>query len=499
MWSLSMVMGITIPKQVRKLPQSPPMCLPSQGDMLAIEYLKDFGNRLDINEHEISQACNLASGFSDVVVILERPYAKSYDTPFEKFVQDCNSLQALDDIIRFATKGARSIHTVTILDAFSYQPNKNKKDGDRECHQLLAEILRIKKPKVVIRCHKDSYQDEWMKRFELQVDGYRLIREDVDFGDGHKAVLIQSFHPSCAVNNAMYRPEYRALLIHHFIAAFTELHRKYELPHYVEGIRKSCLEKGRRRPQAIRELRVQSWKAALYVSQELGSTYPGQPKQDKIEFDDDEPRDRFRRRERVFSGMYHWLRQLAAGSCTCGTLSIAKVMTYWKLYFKDDPIYEQVIALLDMQGNEQLEWFPYSASNNSSVGLSLEQQYSRLDAIQSPRTLYTSFGLGDQAPPLASTALKPSSETELPEDVTPTQLVNLISEHSKSMKGCLRRSSVAELSRSIGVADIIRRWDVYIEVVKPGERLLEEGEVVIRNDLAEFLNRFRMSGVVLAI
>ena len=71
----------------------------------------------------------------------------------------CKTLWAVNELIRFTTNGARSIYTVTVLDAFSFKPNEESHIPDERCHQLLAEILRAKRLKVVIRYYKDEYKD----------------------------------------------------------------------------------------------------------------------------------------------------------------------------------------------------------------------------------------------------------------------------------------------------------------------------------------------------
>lgn len=196
------VMGIPIPLSAQQLPQSPPVCPPSEGDIKADKLLCDLGNRHGVEENVIIQARSLASGPSDLVIILERPQSNAnYNVPFDQFVASCPTLQAVDEVIRFATKGARGIHTVTVLDAFSYKPNKgNTRLLDKDCHETLAQILQAKKPRVVIRCHRDEYQQDWMKRFDIPGEEYELRRKNVDFGHGHVAILFQSFHPSIAAS-----------------------------------------------------------------------------------------------------------------------------------------------------------------------------------------------------------------------------------------------------------------------------------------------------------
>jgi hypothetical protein len=213
------------------------------GDMIALELLRNFGNEFHCPQDEITQACNLASGPSDIVIILQRPNnTHNYAAGFQKFVDDCRTLQAVDRLIRLATNGSRSIHTVTILDAFSYKPPGNNEIPDERCHKLLAHILMVKKPKVLIRCHKDEYQNAWMKQIELPAIDYKLQKKVVRIDD-HSMVVMQSFHPSIAVNNADYRPEYKVLLMYHFISAFAHLCGTFELPECVKEIQKLCVDK----------------------------------------------------------------------------------------------------------------------------------------------------------------------------------------------------------------------------------------------------------------
>jgi hypothetical protein len=247
--SYHICLGIPIPRCVQALPRTPPISFYHLGDIRSLEILGDFGDfgeEFDIPCDEIDHACNLASGPSDVVIILERPRSRKshdYGPPFPQFVDCCRTLWAVNELIRFATNGARSIQTVTILDAFSFKAKDESHIPDERCHQLLAEILKVKRPKVVIHCHRDEYNNPWMKRFELPGEYYKFVRAEIQVDENHTAVVLQSFHPSLAVNNAARRPEYRCLLIYHFIAAFAELSRVSQLHEDAEEIRQLCTRK----------------------------------------------------------------------------------------------------------------------------------------------------------------------------------------------------------------------------------------------------------------
>ncbi|KAH7116319.1 hypothetical protein EDB81DRAFT_862092 [Dactylonectria macrodidyma] len=89
------VLGIPVPREVQELPITPPICLPTTRDITPIDLARRFGTDRGINEKEITQACSLASGGPDMVILLERPCAKTYDTTFDQFVKDSDTLRAV--------------------------------------------------------------------------------------------------------------------------------------------------------------------------------------------------------------------------------------------------------------------------------------------------------------------------------------------------------------------------------------------------------------------
>ena len=238
-------LGIPIPLSVQHLTRIPPASFHHPGDLTSLQAFRDFGKEFNVPWDEIEQACNLASGPADIVVILERPKTRTshnYGQPFPKFVSSCETLWAVDELIRLATNGARSIHTVTVLDAFSFKPNDKSHIPDKRCHQLLADIIRAKTPKVVIRCHTGEYKEPWMKPFELPSKNYNFVRKEVPAGGRYQTTILQSFHPSVALNYAARRPQYRCLLIYHFIAAFAELSGVSLFHKEAEKIRQLCVK-----------------------------------------------------------------------------------------------------------------------------------------------------------------------------------------------------------------------------------------------------------------
>jgi hypothetical protein len=165
---------------------------------------------------------------SGLIVVLERPGPRQkYFLSFEQFVFDCHPLKAVDDLIRFATKGARSIYTVTVVDAYTFKPDKSQaRPSDEECHLLLEKILKTKKPKAVLCCWQAGgdarCNNKYVEQFMSRGVGCQPIRADGPI-ENHATVIIRSFHPATAVKYNTCNMDYPFLLIYHFIAAFAEL------------------------------------------------------------------------------------------------------------------------------------------------------------------------------------------------------------------------------------------------------------------------------------
>ncbi|KAH7187138.1 hypothetical protein DER44DRAFT_800654 [Fusarium oxysporum] len=116
-------LDIPVPRCVQKLIFGPPVCLPNVQGIKAVNLIRKFGDEFGRRRDEIDQACSLASGPSDVVILLERPHeSQTYNRIFGEFVKRCKTLKSVDELIRFSSNGARSIHTVTVLNASLRNP-----------------------------------------------------------------------------------------------------------------------------------------------------------------------------------------------------------------------------------------------------------------------------------------------------------------------------------------------------------------------------------------
>lgn len=224
-------LSVPVPGCVQEHLREPPVCYPKEEDGRTLDLIRKFGAEFGCSTDEVEQACNLASGLSDLIVILERPRPDhTYKATFSDFVQGCPTLSAVDELIRFASRGLRSIHTVTVLDAFTFSPKRPGHPDDPErippvrCSQLVDEIIMLKKPKVVLCCWMGPVQGSSLSsQLRSRGVGTWPPHDRVEVGST-STIAIRSFHPATAVFYRQLSPHTRMLLIYHFILAFAKLH-----------------------------------------------------------------------------------------------------------------------------------------------------------------------------------------------------------------------------------------------------------------------------------
>lgn len=195
-------LNIPLPRCIGELVKAPPVPVSHPGDGNVLDLLIEFGRKYNRDINEIRQACDLAEGYSDLVIVLQRPAPRhNYSVDFEKFVADCPTLDAVDKLIRYATKGTRSIETVSVFDAYSFKPGLTAAwPSDDDCHLLLEQMLKFKKPRVVMCCWNKgaaTCSNEFVGQFVGGGVGNPSIRDEIDI-EGCSSVAIRCFHPATA-------------------------------------------------------------------------------------------------------------------------------------------------------------------------------------------------------------------------------------------------------------------------------------------------------------
>ncbi|KID95154.1 hypothetical protein MAJ_08885, partial [Metarhizium majus ARSEF 297] len=90
-------------------------------------------------------------------------------------------------------------------------------------------------------------------------------------------------------------------------------------------------------------------------------------------------------RAKAVCRMYSTLEALAQNKFKPGALALAKIITFfWKEHFTTEPIFKQVMFLLQTQGNSQSDWFGSSVPRDPDTLESVIQDVSQLNLTEGP-------------------------------------------------------------------------------------------------------------------
>ncbi|GIJ84948.1 hypothetical protein Asppvi_003803 [Aspergillus pseudoviridinutans] len=354
---LNPCLGIGLPSCLRDLPVPPPVSLADSKDQQVFDAIRALGIRSQVPQEEVEKACCLAAGPADLVILLERPGPNhDYTDDFEDFVRRCSTLQAIDELIRFSSKGARSIHTTSVLDAFLLKPSHTQAlPADTDCFNTVEQILTIKQPRVLVCCWKGECQNENLSQFRSRGVGSLPMRSRARL-NGKEIINYHSFHPATAVWYNQCQPVLRALLAYHFAAAFLELRHPQEPPEWAIEISKMAANTSTRNEHLSVKAAVNSFRSSLLIILGLEKIrsvrFRTQPTVSRVWRDD----------------IFTLVNYLPTTSYQHGALQVAKATLLWRKYFSKNPEFQKVLSQLLDLGNRQSAFY-HTSSILSTTGL----------------------------------------------------------------------------------------------------------------------------------
>ena len=224
---------------MRDLISTPPYVQPRAYDFETLSMLRLLGSEFLRSEQEISIACKLTYGLSDIVIMLERPSSHhNYELPFDDFVDASASLRGLNGMIKLATGGLRTIANVSVLDQYSFKPSEGAPEPtEAKCHDFIRAAIRRKRPQVIMcccrvastsgecfLCHWLCPQDVCPCPQKITADGFikRGYIED------SPTTIVHSFHPAKVFRYNPFNGLFGGLLTYHCITAFAYLSKDVE-------------------------------------------------------------------------------------------------------------------------------------------------------------------------------------------------------------------------------------------------------------------------------
>jgi len=213
-------LNMVLPMCMKQMTQQRP--LPRyENDTADLEsIIRGLCERHKIAEPEVAKSIALASGYGDVLILLERPSMDhDYDDDLETFVERSPVLQGVDELIKTATRGSRSIFDTVVLNVFPFKPKGRSYPSDEECYEVTEQIIRKKKPRAVLGCCASIDPQHWLYRFNATSPSTKPTVRSADI-QKTTVQFIPSFHPGCCSNHVTWSAKLRLLLVYHFILAF---------------------------------------------------------------------------------------------------------------------------------------------------------------------------------------------------------------------------------------------------------------------------------------
>jgi hypothetical protein len=117
-----------------------------------------------------------------------------------------------------------------------FQPEDSTRIPSERCHQLIEEILKLKRPKVVLCCWNQPCEQPFLAQFKSDGVGTWPFRYQMDI-EGFSIIVIRLFYLAAVVCYDEPRKACcRMLLICHFVLVFAELVGLIVVPEWTETV-----------------------------------------------------------------------------------------------------------------------------------------------------------------------------------------------------------------------------------------------------------------------
>ncbi len=167
--------------------------------------LNEHARSLGAEGHALRNARRLATGFQDLVVILQEPSDIAEDRDYEEMVSASPTLKHVDTALSLASNGGRSLSNTVTVDLRLFrsaiirgtQEDAQRLSDDKKAYAAVEKILGLLRPGVVIVCQCETAADV---TYGVAADLCSSVRSSGDISpyvlpNGHKLIKVNSFHP----------------------------------------------------------------------------------------------------------------------------------------------------------------------------------------------------------------------------------------------------------------------------------------------------------------
>jgi hypothetical protein len=181
--------------------------------------IRDYSRQFKLGCYTLNNAEFLATGFHDLICILTAPTNKADTLPFEPMVAASRTLCYLDDALKWATQGQRSIRNTIVLDSqilrsAHFRQSELPREAQHRNGQgfrVIQDICNLLEPRVVLVCNCSRFETDGLLMADLLVSSMAETGkiETHAWPSGTKVQIVKSFHPEFVAKCQLF--EQRAL------------------------------------------------------------------------------------------------------------------------------------------------------------------------------------------------------------------------------------------------------------------------------------------------
>ena len=208
------------PKFLNEHIHEPPVVMPKTVDLECISLIKTFGRAYNYGMEEVEFQCALAAGYSDIVVLLDKP--STWFDPQLSVLENIDkipTLKALDDLLRLVTRGARSIHCTTIINRWFKRLTPGDSPAQEAYGLLVKSLLTRKSPRVVLWCGDKEGTGEFCKKM---ISGQSYC-EEIKVSSDFTALVVKTLHPCRPFFHHRFNPRLMLVTMFDFATALAGL------------------------------------------------------------------------------------------------------------------------------------------------------------------------------------------------------------------------------------------------------------------------------------
>ena len=168
----------------------------------------------------------LGTGSGDLAIFLMEPSDIEADVSYHAGDNYCDTVELLDQSLRFASRGHRDVKNTIVLDVRPFRSKRicrsedqeERKANDAEAYEAIEEALARLRPKVIVVCQCDDGTDENGIRQYIENGMPEYLCSSVSASgqaaylqlpDGHKCIKVSSFHPMYCARTEEGKPVQR--------------------------------------------------------------------------------------------------------------------------------------------------------------------------------------------------------------------------------------------------------------------------------------------------